>query len=211
MPTKREYRSLTIKELRVATGDDGAHKVSGYAALFNSRSLDLGGFTEIISPSAFTTTLVDNPDVLALRDHDFSILLGRTTSGTLTLTVDTVGLRFDLSLPNTTQAADLTESLSRGDIDSCSFGFYTDNDVWTEDAEGNTVRTLIAVTLYEISIVSFPAYPDTSASLRSCPVEIRSRIEARTNPATVEVTPPPAAVVDDALDLQLALAQRIGD
>jgi len=202
MKTNREIRSLKIQELRVVTSDDGVRKVTGYAALFNSRSVDFGGWYEIISPSAFTATLADSPDVLALRDHDPSILLGRTLSGTLTLSVDSVGLKFDLTLPDTTQAADLAESMSRKDIDSCSFGFTTDNDVWTEDGEGNTVRTLIAVTLYEISIVSFPAYPDTSASLRSCPVEVRSRIEA---PVLVPVA------TDEGLDLNLriALAQRV--
>jgi HK97 family phage prohead protease len=207
-PTKsnqRELRYLPIRELRVATDADGTRKVSGYAALFNSRSVDFGGWCEIIAPSAFTTTLQEQPDVLALRDHDPSILLGRTKSGTLTLTVDATGLRFDLTLPDTTQARDLAESMSRGDIDSCSFGFCTDNDVWAEDAEGCTVRTLLAVTLFEISIVSFPAYPDTSASLRSCPVEIRSRIE------TPVAQPPTAAEPEPetpAFDLRIALAQR---
>src|SRR5882757_2876454 len=201
--SQREIRSLKIQELRVVTSDDGVRRISGYAALYNSRSVDFGGWSEIISPSAFTATLQAMPDVLALRDHDPVILLGRTTSGTLTLTEDTVGLKFDVTLPDTTQAKDLAESLSRGDIDSCSFGFTTDNDVWTEDSEGNTVRTLLAVTLYEISIVSFPAYPDTSASLRSCPIEVRSRIEA-------PVARPPVEPESDtaALDLRIALAQR---
>jgi hypothetical protein len=206
-PNARELRYLPIHELRVATGDDGVRTVSGYAALFLSRSVDFGGWYEMISPAAFATTLQDNPDVLALRDHDASILLGRTKSGTLKLSEDTVGLKFECTLPDTTQARDLAESMSRGDIDSCSFGFSTDNDVWTEDGEGCTVRTLIAVTLYEISIVSFPAYPDTSASLRSCPVEVRSRIEAP------PVTPP--AVPDElqsdegsCLALRVSLAQR---
>lgn len=187
---QQEFRCGRIAEVRVATADDGSKTVSGYAILFNSASVDLGGFIEIVAPGALSRTLAENPDVLCLRDHKQELLLGRTLPGTLVLTEDTVGLRFECKLPKTTTASDLAESLDRGDIDACSFGFYTVNAVWTMDAQGNDIRNLLDIDLFEISIVSFPAYPDTSAALRSAPVETRSRVESRTHPS------PPAPVYE---------------
>jgi uncharacterized protein len=177
---KRETRSfkLSAQPIEIRTAADGTKTISGIAAPFNKRSVDLGGFVEIIAPGTFKRTLVQNPDVLALRDHTQSILLGRTKSGTLTLTESPEGLRFTCKLPNTSQAADLAESLARGDIDSCSFGFVTVKDDWSVDADGTVVRTLQDVDLFEISVVSFPAYPDSTAALRSCPVALRSRLKA---------------------------------
>jgi HK97 family phage prohead protease len=179
---KNEIRYTAAKELRVQTSADGSKTISGYAAVFNSKSLPLP-FTEIIAPGAFTKSLRDSPDVLALRDHDPKILLGRSKSGALSLTEDSVGLRFSCKLPNTTQAADLAESIQRGDLDGVSFGFTTDEDSWTGDGEGNVIRTLLAVTLFEISPCSFPAYPASSVSIRSCPSELRAKLKLtkRTN------------------------------
>jgi HK97 family phage prohead protease len=178
-PNQREIRSIPVTELRVATREDGSKVVSGYAILYNSQSVDLGGFREIVAPGALTRTLKENPDVLCLRDHDTKLLLGRTTAGTLTLDDQPTGLYFSCLLPNTSAANDLAESLSRGDISGCSFGFCAVNDTWSDDAQGNIIRTLLDVDLFEISIVSFPAYESTSVSLRSAPVEIRSRLEHR--------------------------------
>lgn len=189
---EREVRTAKIHEVRVATADDGTHTVQGYAITFNSPSVDLGGFTEIAAPGCLTRTLVENPDVLLLRDHKQELLLGRTTSGTLTLTVDATGLAFSCVLPNTSAGNDLAASLKRGDISACSFGFSTVNDTWSDDAQGNIIRSLLDIDLYEISIVSFPAYESTSASLRSAPVEIRSRLEA---------------VRDDSLDKEVCKCQ----
>jgi len=179
---RREVRSFKLSSLpiEVRTAPDGSRSITGIAAPFNKRSVDLNGFVEIIAPGAFTRTLKENPDVLALRDHDSTILLGRTKSGTLTLSEAAQGLRFTCKLPATTQAADLIESLGRGDIDSCSFGFNVaeDGDTWTVTPDGTVLRTLRDVDLWEISVVSFPAYPDSTAALRSCPPEFRSKIKA---------------------------------
>jgi HK97 family phage prohead protease len=94
-------------ELRATTAPDGSRTVAGYAAVFNSPSLDLGGWTEVIAAGAFTKSLLSAPDVMLLRDHDNAILLGRTTSKTLTLSEDATGLRFSCQLPATSQASDL--------------------------------------------------------------------------------------------------------
>ena len=173
---RRELRYVKAKELRVAKADDGTRSITGYAACFNVQSLDFGGWSEMISPSAFTRTLQDNPDVLCLYDHSTAAVLGRTKSSTLALEVDSVGLKFTCKLPATTVASDLAVSIDRGDIEGCSFGFVCESDVWTSMVDGSALRTLLDVTLYEVTITSSPAYTDTSVSFRNAPKEVRSRI-----------------------------------
>ena len=98
----REVRSFTASQpFSVRTTADGQKQVSGYAIVFNSPSQDLGGFTEICAPTMLNRTLRENPDVLILRDHKQELLLGRTTAGTLSLNVDSVGLAFTATLPQT--------------------------------------------------------------------------------------------------------------
>jgi HK97 family phage prohead protease len=176
---QKEIRSfkLSAQPIEVRTAADGTRSISGIAAPFNKPSVDMG-FREFIAPGAFRRTLVENPDVLCLRDHNPTLLMGRTKSGTLTLAESKEGLRFTVKLPDTTQAADLVESLSRGDIDACSFGMICRKDDWNVDSEGNLTRTLLDVDLLEISVVSFPAYPDSTAALRSCPIDLRSKVKA---------------------------------
>jgi HK97 family phage prohead protease len=178
MMKQRELRYIPARELRVATDDTGQRTLSGYAAVFNSPSVDLGGFTEILAPGCFSKSLVESPDVLMLRDHDSSILLGHTKSNTLALSEDSIGLRFSCKLPETTQAADLTASVERGDLDGCSFGFMCICDEWVSTGDGKVVRTIIEAELYEVSAVSFPAYPASSVSVRTAPKEIRSLLTA---------------------------------
>ena len=175
---EREIRTLHTTEFRIATEDDGTRTLSGLIP-YNSPSYDLGGFTEIIAPGSFASALAPGADVLCLRDHDPSILLGRTKSKTLSLTDSPEGLRFTCKLPKTTQAADLAESIDRSDLDGNSFGFQTNDDKWLSDSSGNVVRTLLDVELFEISPCSFPAYGNSQVSIRSCPVEIRSKMSKR--------------------------------
>jgi uncharacterized protein len=196
---KREVRSITAAEYRVSTNADGSKIVSGYAIRYNSQSVDLGGFKEIVARGALTRTLKESPDVLCLRDHKSELLLGRTLSGTLTLEDQPAGLRFTVNLPATTAGNDLAESLSRGDIDSCSFGFSVQEDEWTPLGQRPAVRTVLDLDLYEISITSFPAYQSTSAALRSAPVEIRNWIEHRDDEPQpeVQIVPPAEPVIEE--------------
>jgi len=175
---KLEQRNIKATEIRLATGADGSKVLSGYAVRFNSPSVDLGGFTEICSPGMFTRTLRESPDVVMLRDHVSSQLLGRTTAGTLTLNQDAKGLAFTVTLPNTVIAEDTAENVRTGNLTSCSFGFNVPEggDKWASTPDGAAVRTLLDVNLAEISVTSFAAYPATSISLRSAPAEIRSKI-----------------------------------
>ena len=174
---KREQLYLPARELRVQTSPDGSRVINGFALVYNSPSQDLGGFVEIVAPGAATDSLRNNPDVLCLRDHNPEILLGRTTSKTLTLSDEPTGLRFSCRLPNNTDGANLAESIDRGDLSGVSFGFVTEEDRWAADKDGNVVRTLLKITLFEISPCSFPAY--SASSVRSCPPELRSRLRSR--------------------------------
>ena len=178
MSHKQEQRNIKATEIRIATGADGAQILTGYAVRFNSPSVDLGGWTELCAPGMFTRTLRESPDVLMLRSHDPSQLLGRTTAGTLILTQDSKGLAFSVTLPNTAIAADTVENVRLGNLDACSFGFNVPDggDKWTSTSDGAVVRTLLDVNLSEVSITSFAAYPATSVSLRSCPPSMRGLI-----------------------------------
>jgi len=166
MTNKRERRFLPARELRVSN-NSGQRVLTGYAAVFNSRSEDLGGFYEQIKPGAFARCLNASPDVVCLREHDPRLgVLGRTRSGTLRLKENQIGLRFEADLPNTTFAMDLEESINRGDLDACSFGFIAINDDWSRAADGSALRTLIDVNVFDVSVVAFPAYTATSAQMR---------------------------------------------
>ena len=151
-----------------AIEQDGKHIV-GYAAVFNSRSENLGGFTEEIRGGAFKRSIDSSADVRALLDHDTRLVLGRRSSGTLALAEDSRGLLIDITTPATSYARDLVELLRRGDVSQMSFGFTVPNgtDIWGDGENGIRHRTLTECSLAEVSVVTFPAYPETSCALRS--------------------------------------------
>ena len=160
--SKLETREFEIDlELR-EEGDEMS--LVGYAALFNSRSENLGGFTETIAPGAFGRSLKSRNDVKLLWNHDTSAVLGSSRSGTLKLYEDERGLRVEASLPNTTHGRDAKELIKRGDVTGFSFGFSIPGrggDEW--NAEG-TERTLKSVRLHEVSLTPFPAYQGTNGT-----------------------------------------------
>ena len=139
---------------------------TGYAAVFESTSQNLGGFVERVAPGAFRKTLQE-ADVRALYNHEADHLLGRTAAGTLRLEEDKHGLRYDVDLPATQLGRDVAELLRRGDITGSSFGFRTIGDEWTETSDGYPMRRLTEVALRDVGPVVFPAYPAAAASLRS--------------------------------------------
>lgn len=168
---RMEYRVFSNCELRSA--EDGK-TISGMAAVFNQRSLPIGGFfVEEIDPGAFNDCLAGGADVRALVNHNPEKILGRTKAGTLRLSVTDKGLAFECDAPNAQYASDLVGSITRGDIDACSFGFNVapGGDEWSEvqGADGllTTVRRLTKVMLFDVSPVTFPAYPQTSVSARA--------------------------------------------
>lgn len=136
----------------------------GYAAKFNSKSENLGGFVEVIERGAFKRSLDARNDVKLLVNHDAGRVLASTRSGTMRLTEDEVGLRVEADLPNTTDGRDMAELLRRGDLRNMSFGFNVIKDSWSTDGQE---RTLHSVRLFETSIVAWPAYQATEASVRA--------------------------------------------
>jgi HK97 family phage prohead protease len=158
--SKIEERRLTTQTIE-ATED---RTIVGYAAVFNSRSQDLGGFYETIHPSAFKKTLQET-DARSFWNHDQSKPLGRMSAGTLRLETDERGLRYEVDVPKTTYGDDLLESIRRGDVKESSFGFRTIDDDW-EMEDGMPVRMLKEVALAEVSPVSIPAYQDATVGTR---------------------------------------------
>jgi len=158
--------TLTVEER--AKGDSNAPVLVGYAAVFNKMSGVIGGpygFREMIEPGAFDDVLED--DVRAVLNHDANFVLGRAGAGTLRLSVDDVGLRYEVDLPDTSYAKDLLESVRRGDIKESSFKFTVLTDDWSENDEG-TVRSIKKIgRLLDVSPVTYPAYPDATVAQRS--------------------------------------------
>jgi HK97 family phage prohead protease len=161
--SKMETRIVEVEAFEVREDGDGM-RLEGYAALFNSRSENLGGFTETIKPGAFRASLKSRNDIKLLWNHDTGAVLGSTRASTLTLTEDDRGLRVSAMLPNTSYGRDARELVSRGDVSAFSFGFSMPTrggDEWSADG---TERVLKSVRLHEVSLVAFPAYPETAGT-----------------------------------------------
>jgi len=157
-------------EIRKANGRDNPNQQTllGYAAKFDVMSENLGGFREQIAPGAFTDVL--NNDVRALFNHDVNHVLGRTKACTLRIAQDDVGLYYEVDLPDTQAARDLVTSIDRGDVSQSSFAFRVapNGDNWHENDDGIIVRTITKVSrLYDVSPVTYPAYPDATVGKRS--------------------------------------------
>lgn len=158
-----ERRYISGLDLRLSDGDgDEEDRITGYAAVFNRWSEDLGMFKEKIAPGAFAKTIAEN-DVRALINHDPNLIIGRTKNKTLKLWEDDEGLGFEVKLPDTTYANDLRESIKRKDITQNSFGFKVIKDEWSDDGRK---RVLHEVKLFDVSPVTFPAYKQTSLKMR---------------------------------------------
>ena len=166
-----EVRSI-VSDLQIRQQEDGSkgRTITGYAAKFDTWSEPIyGWFVEKIARGAFEKT--DMSDVIMVFNHDISGVLARTTSGTLKLSVDETGLRFEFEAPETTLGNDMLELVRRGDISKCSFKFVVETDEWRYADDNNKLeydeRTVKAIArLYDVSLVTYPAYKDTEASVR---------------------------------------------
>ena len=165
-----ELRTFSV-EIR-ADGDPAVEPViQGTAAVYNSPSeLLFGQFTEVIEPGFFDNVLRN--DVRALWNHNPDLVLGRTKSGTLSLTDTERGLDFTIRPPDTQIGRDSVTSIKRGDVDQMSFAFDVkpDGDEWIRNKDGSIKRVLKrggCSTLYDVSPVTYPAYAKTSAYVRS--------------------------------------------
>jgi HK97 family phage prohead protease len=174
---KKELRTFVASELR-ATGSDKQPKIEGYAATFGTVA-NIGSFNEVIQRGAFKRTLADGDDVVALVDHNPSMILGRRSAGTLMLEEDSIGLRFSCGLPDTSVARDAYANLKAGNLRECSFGFFVDDEdgeQWSQTPDGRMLRTLVSVRLFDVSVVTFPAYDNTNAAARNV---VADHVEAR--------------------------------
>lgn len=147
--------------------------LEGIAIRYDSLSQDLGGFREIVKPRAAKDSIASR-DIQFLYQHNDDYLLGRTASGTLKLSDQIDGLHFSLLLPDTTVGRDIKTLIGRGDLKGMSFSFAVDRsqqnaETW-ENRNGQKVRLLNRIILYEISVVGSPAYQSTSVGLRNDPV-----------------------------------------
>lgn len=164
---KRYISGPDLIGFRNDEGEEGKPTFYGYGAVFNSLSEPMFGFREVIEPGFFDDVL--NDDVRALIDHNPSLILGRTKSGTLTISVDEKGLYYEAKSPGTSFANDLAISMQRGDVTQSSFAFSLtgDGEYWEEDEEGRVIRHLTkAKKLYDVSPVTYPAYPEASSGKR---------------------------------------------
>ena len=168
--TEREERRARTEALEFRESEEAA-TISGYAAVYNQETVIGGmfGFREQIAPGAFDDAL-KNDDVRALFNHDPNLLLGRTSSGTLRLSSDKRGLKYEVDLPDTAAAQDVRKLIKRGDVNGSSFGFTVDDDDWDESEvkKGKLpLRTITKASLWDVSPVTYPAYPQTSVTARS--------------------------------------------
>lgn len=159
-------RTALVKESKFSTrAEDGNLYIEGYFAVFGSEYRMWENAIETIDEDAFDGAL--DGDIRALVNHDSTLVLGRTTAGTLTLRVDRVGLWGSIIVNQADQdAMNLYERVKRGDVSQCSFGF----DILDQSTEvmenGTTVWRIKRVRLYEVSVVTFPAYEDTAVTVR---------------------------------------------
>lgn len=191
-----EIRSFNI-ELR---DEPESRHIEGYGSVFNERSLDLGGFVEMIAPGAFDG-VIERSDVKCYLDHNPEkgiLARSRNGKGSLSLVVDEKGLQYSFDAPKTNLGDEVVEGLKRGDYSQSSFAFTVDDEVWTKEADGTYLRTITKIGgLYDVSIVANPAYEGTSVALRSLdafkaqeeiPVEVREE-EPKTEEPKVEEAP----------------------
>jgi Escherichia/Staphylococcus phage prohead protease len=167
-------------ELRASKKGSGPGDIFGYAAKYDKMSQDLGGFFERLAPGCFNSVM--NDDVCCLRNHDDDNLLGRSSSGTVMLMLDDIGLKYECSLPDTTCGRDTAEMIRRGDMRGSSFAFNIAMEGQEWDWDGPMpLRTITKIgRLYDVSPVTNPAYLDTEVDMRSfqAAVERRNALQA---------------------------------
>ena len=187
-----EYRNFNL-ELR---GEGESRHVEGYGSVFNERSVDLGGFVEIITQGAFDG-VIERSDVKALLDHNPErgiLARSRNGQGSLKLEIDERGLKYSFDAPHTNLGDEVVEGLRRGDYSQSSFAFTVADEQWTKESDGTYLRTINKIGgLYDVSIVANPAYTATSVALRSLDAfrakeqevqeEVRKEVQDDVNPA----------------------------
>lgn len=161
---KLERRYLPA-EVRAA--GDGNRKIAGYVTKFDALSQVIYDFRERFAVGCFDACLAENPDILGLYNHSMDNVLARTSSGTMRVHVDETGLAYEMDPAPTTLGKDLLILLERGDVRGSSIGFYCLEDAWDLGPDGMLIRTIVRAAVFDISVVTDPAYLTSDASLRS--------------------------------------------
>lgn len=180
MKTRTAYFPSDLKTREISENDEN-HLIEGYFAVFNQRTELWPGCFEEIAPGTFDHSLKEN-DIRCLFDHKSASILGRTGAETLTLSVDDHGLFGAVRInPSDTEAMNVYQRVKRGDIAGCSFGFNPIDEQIIDNEDGTTTFIVREANLVEVSIVTFPAYPQTEIEARKADVTVsRSRmIEAK--------------------------------
>ena len=172
---ERERRSLPFADAGIEVRESGegpdAYTVKGHAAVFNRKSLDLGGFQEVIAAGAFDSVLDRSPHVLLLWDHDTRYQLASTKTNRLELRIDPRGLHYWARVVgSTSHARDLRYLMDAGEVDQSSFAFTVARDTWEikngKDGEETVLRTIEEVgELFDVTVTAMGAYPQTDSSV----------------------------------------------
>lgn len=165
-----EVRTINI-EVRAEKVNDKPH-IKGVSPVYEAMSEDLGGWREIIHRGAFSRSINNETEILSTWNHDTGRILGNTRSGTLKLEEREDGVHFDIDPP--AHAADVMESIQRGDVHSASFGMNVLRDNLQEDTDGLIVRHIFEARLRTVDPCAIPAYSQSSS-------EVRSKVEAMKN------------------------------
>lgn len=162
-----ERRTMVVSSGDYQTREEGGELyIEGYFAVFNSPYAIMDGVTEIVAPGAFSDTLGE--DIRALTNHDTTLVLGRNKAGTLTLREDSHGLWGSIRINQTdADAMNLYSRVKRGDVDQCSFAFIILAEERRVLENGDVQYVILKVRLFEVSVVTFPAYEETSVSARA--------------------------------------------
>jgi uncharacterized protein len=169
----REVRSFQCEELRVARDTDRP-RIVGYAAVFNSPT-QIGDFRETIRPGAFGRALKEGQDVRALLNHNPDQIIGRSKNGTLRMREDARGLAVEIDPPDTQVGRDTVRMIEQGYLDSMSFAFRVPSRKAQRWSDDGTDRELLDLDIYDVSVVTYPAYKETTVAVRSSEAAIASR------------------------------------
>ncbi len=169
-----ERRNFPLTEFRLT--EDKKPKIIGHAAMFDQLSEPLFDFREKVASGAFAKS-IKKDDIRALFNHDANYVLGRNKAKTLRLKEDEQGLAIEIDPPDTQWARDLQESIRRGDISQMSFGFMVTKDSWEHNKGKENIRTLEEVKLFDVSPVTFPAYPQTTVAVRDYLIALKEQDE----------------------------------
>ena len=165
----QEYRAFSVNQVAIErrdTDDIPELRISGHAAVFDKETDILGLFREVIRPGAFRRAIAERQDVALLLNHDPSTVMARVSNGTLQLSEDEIGLRFEASLdPNDSDAQRTVAKIERGNITQMSFAFDAIGEQWHREQDP-PLREILDSDLFDVSPVTYPAYQQTDVHAR---------------------------------------------